>query len=381
MSTATKTAPAPAAAPTETATVSRPSIFRAPESFRRFVSGSTPHQPDPDLDDTGWQEPETYSAVISRKEHPREPAALAAIRDVLRQKASVDSGTSSSLLTAAGISSGKTSGTETPRSARAKPAVEVSTLAADGLVSGMPVTVESAGKILHELEAVSKGNVSRSSLTDSRRLSSGFFEATIRRAKASSIMADSDGSTIQDGAGSSIIITPPPLPPKDDVELKEGEEEEAPKGPGSVGSDGEPPPTPAKSGFTTSFTNSLTSAMRYVFKPEELPARPPSGMSHHGLLLSAADAPAIDERPHIKYDWTIGKRLRFSCTVYYAKQFDQLRRRCGVDETFLRSMARSENWAAEGGKSRSNFWKTADNRFIIKTLVNAWNVADLYVYG
>ena len=43
----------------------------------------------------------------------------------------------------------------------------------------------------------------------------------------------------------------------------------------------------------------------------------------------------------------------------------------------MRSMARSENWAAEGGKSRSNFWKTADDRFIIKTLVNAWNVADL----
>ncbi|PIL34683.1 hypothetical protein GSI_03463 [Ganoderma sinense ZZ0214-1] len=374
----TRSAPTPAAAPapTEAATSSRPSIFRAPESFRRFVSGSTPHQPDPDLDDTGWQEPETYSAVISRKEHPREPAALAAIRDVLRQKPSADSGTSSSLLTAAGITSGRTSGTETPRSARAKPAVEVSTLAADGLVSGMPVTVESAGKILHELEAVSKANASRSSLSESRRLSSGFFEATIRRGKASSLMTDGDGSTIQDGAGSSINVTPPPLPPKDDGELKEGEE--PPKGPGSVGSDAEqPPPTPAKSGFTSSFTNSLTSAMRYVFKPEELP-RPPSGMSHHGLLLSA-DAPAIDERPHIKYDWTIGKRLRFSCTVYYAKQFDQLRRRCGVDDVFMRSMARSENWAAEGGKSRSNFWKTADNRFIIKTLVNAWNVADLQV--
>jgi 1-phosphatidylinositol-3-phosphate 5-kinase len=34
-----------------------------------------------------------------------------------------------------------------------------------------------------------------------------------------------------------------------------------------------------------------------------------------------------------------------------------------------------------GGKSKSNFWKTSDNRFIIKTLVNAWNVADLCVDG
>ncbi|KAI0270206.1 hypothetical protein BGY98DRAFT_267943 [Russula aff. rugulosa BPL654] len=33
-------------------------------------------------------------------------------------------------------------------------------------------------------------------------------------------------------------------------------------------------------------------------------------------------------------------------------------------------------WKALGGKtrSRSNFWKTSNDRFIIKTLVNAWNI-------
>jgi 1-phosphatidylinositol-3-phosphate 5-kinase len=44
------------------------------------------------------------------------------------------------------------------------------------------------------------------------------------------------------------------------------------------------------------------------------------------------------------------------------------------------SLTKSANWAAEGGKSKSNFWKTSDDRFIIKTLVNAWNVADLSVF-
>jgi hypothetical protein len=29
--------------------------------------------------------------------------------------------------------------------------------------------------------------------------------------------------------------------------------------------------------------------------------------------------------------------------------------------------------------SKSNFWMTSDQRLIIKTLVNAWNVADLCV--
>jgi len=56
-----------------------------------------------------------------------------------------------------------------------------------------------------------------------------------------------------------------------------------------------------------------------------------------------------------------------------------LRRRCGIDEMFLKSLGRSMNWAAQGGKSKSNFWKTSDDQFIIKTLVNAWNVADLQV--
>ena len=102
----------------------------------------------------------------------------------------------------------------------------------------------------------------------------------------------------------------------------------------------------------------------------------PVPKGHHGLL-SVDTAAYIDEGLHIKYDWTVGKRLQFSCTVYYVRQFDVMRRRCGVDDVFVRSLLRSANWAVDGGKSKSNFWKTQDERFIIKTLVDAWNVADL----
>ncbi|CDO76841.1 hypothetical protein BN946_scf185033.g38 [Trametes cinnabarina] len=366
----------PPSAPPTTPTVARPSVFRAGESLRRLVSGAPP-QPDPDHDDSGWQEPECYSAVISRKEHPREPVSLISIGGVLRQKASTDAGTSSSLLSPVGSPGSRSSGVESPRSVRAKPAVEVTNLAADGRVSGMPEAVEAAGKILHDLEAHSKpSNSSRTSLTlsESRPSSSGFVETHIRRGKASSVVTDSEGSTVGlDSAGSVATPPPPPPPPKDGDEAK--------KSALSTGApEGEPPETPNKPGssstFTAAFTNSLTSAMRYVLKPGDQ-QRPQSAAPHHGLL--SADTPPIDDRPHIKYDWTIGKRLRFSCTVYYAKQFDQLRKRCGVEDVFLKSLSRSENWAAEGGKSRSNFWKTTDNRFIIKTLVNAWNVADLQV--
>ncbi|KAI9060832.1 hypothetical protein FKP32DRAFT_1632308 [Trametes sanguinea] len=365
----------PPSAPPTTPTVTRPSLFRAGESLKRLVSGAPP-QPDPDHDDIGWQEPESYSAVISRKEHPREPVSLISIGGVLRQKASTDVSSTSSLISPIGSPGARPSGMETPRSVRAKPAVEVTNLAADGRVSGMPEAVEAAGKILHDLEAVSKpSNSSRTSLTlsESRPSSSGIIETHIRRGKASSIVSDSDGSTV--GLDSSGVSTPPPPPPPP----KDGEDARKSALSTSAPSDSEPPQTPAKPGtsstFTAAFTNSLTSAMRYVLKPDQ--QRPSSATPHHGLL--SADSPPIDDRPHIKYDWTIGKRLRFSCTVYYAKQFDQLRKRCGVEDVFLKSLSRSENWAAEGGKSRSNFWKTTDNRFIIKTLVNAWNVADLQV--
>ena len=127
--------------------------------------------------------------------------------------------------------------------------------------------------------------------------------------------------------------------------------------------------------MASAFTNTFSSALKYVMRANS-PTPTPS-KHHHALLSANGMSPAIDERPHIKYDWTVGKRLKFSCTIYYAKQFDYLRRRCGIDHSFVQSLSKSSNWAAEGGKSKSNFWKTADDRFIIKTLVNAWNVADL----
>lgn len=106
--------------------------------------------------------------------------------------------------------------------------------------------------------------------------------------------------------------------------------------------------------------------------------------------------------------YVLGQKLRFSCTIYYARQFDLLRKRCGIHSAgdgslpwhldIVRSLERCVGWDAEGGKSKSrsvavsglddprlhnsdvhsqSFLKTEDDRYIIKTLVNAWNVADL----
>ncbi|KAG8928068.1 hypothetical protein FRC02_007401 [Tulasnella sp. 418] len=207
-------------------------------------------------------------------------------------------------------------------------------------------------------------------------------------------------TTTHSREGSNQTITPPPLPPKDTIYRQKSRNlnSSPPVTPllrskgSSVGS------TPSASASNTgSITSTIANAMRYVLNPlVGGPETTPSKHHHHALLATHnfhhrnAD-PAmnaftpIDDRPHIKYDFTLGKRLKFSCTVYFARQFDMLRKRCGVDGgpdghgDIVKSLARCVGWEAEGGKSKSSFLKSEDDRFIIKTLVNAWNVADLQV--
>ena len=111
---------------------------------------------------------------------------------------------------------------------------------------------------------------------------------------------------------------------------------------------------------------------------------PAEDASYRLALLGPDQSPSypkINERPHLKYEFIVGRRLQFSCIVYYALQFATLRRQCGVDEILIRSLEKTTAWIAEGGKSRSSFFKTSDNRFILKTMVSSWNVADLSVFS
>ncbi|KAF9956361.1 hypothetical protein BGZ65_002787 [Modicella reniformis] len=78
---------------------------------------------------------------------------------------------------------------------------------------------------------------------------------------------------------------------------------------------------------------------------------------------------------HLKARFSHGKAT-FSCTVYYAAEFDTLRRRCGIHQTFVQSLSRCNSWNANGGKSKSSFYKTQDDRFVIKQMVSSWNVAE-----
>jgi 1-phosphatidylinositol-3-phosphate 5-kinase len=357
-----RTGASPPSAPA-TPTATRRSYFPSGSALK-FFRASEP-QPDPDEEGVVWYEPEACSAVISRKQHPRDPSSLLTLqlrKKTLEGQAGAFGLPNPSVLRAfvAGGSSGGSS--IPPPSAYAKPAVQVSLQAADGQVGKVAEGAElgeTAGKLLHELEALPDSGTKGSSLFTGFPSTSGFFSASVQRHGSPSILSSASQSRTS-LSGSQTTVGPPP-PPKDSSNTTEAPQPSKPEDDGATTS------------YAATITTSITNAMKFVASGRR--ADPPPARNHHGLL--SADFAAIDERPHVKYDWTIGKRLKFSCTVYYARQFDALRRRCAVEDVFLRSMEHSANWIAEGGKSKSNFWKTADDRFIIKTLVNAWNVADL----
>jgi 1-phosphatidylinositol-3-phosphate 5-kinase len=327
-----------------TAATSQPSFFGSNVAYKLFSSSSA--KPDPDQEGIIWDEPEVYSAVISRKEHSREHVSLLSLRDVLRNKTSIEgsNGLPSRIVSMDNSRSRNVSGVMPP-SALVKSAVEH---VLGGQVSGLP-DAESAGKLPQEMEAASMESSQVSSMAGGDSSKSQIVDAHIHAGQASSLLSGESDSTIGPDNGDN--SEPPALPPKDIQ-----------------------PSSPAET--SSFFNNSLTNAVRYMLNTGDLPRSvSPSFKNQHNTLV--ADSLDIDDRPHIKYDWMIGKRLKYSCTVYYAKQFESLRRRCGIEDVFLSSLGRSTNFFAEGGKSKSNFWKTSDDRFIIKTLVNAWNVDDL----
>lgn len=63
------------------------------------------------------------------------------------------------------------------------------------------------------------------------------------------------------------------------------------------------------------------------------------------------------ERGALRLSWD-SPELRVSLKVFYADQFDALRRNCRCEELFIESLARCAKWDAQGGKSGSGFLKT-----------------------
>lgn len=48
----------------------------------------------------------------------------------------------------------------------------------------------------------------------------------------------------------------------------------------------------------------------------------------------------------------------FFCKIFFAEQFDALRRNCGCSSQFIESLARCVKWDSSGGRSKVDFLKT-----------------------
>ncbi|XXH02526.1 hypothetical protein Hte_008902 [Hypoxylon texense] len=70
---------------------------------------------------------------------------------------------------------------------------------------------------------------------------------------------------------------------------------------------------------------------------------------------------------HFKYQFTEGT-AKMLVKIFYAEQFDALRRKCGVADRIIESLSRCLKWDSKGGKTKSVFLKTQDDRLVMKSL-------------
>ncbi|KAI1647622.1 uncharacterized protein F4817DRAFT_336375 [Daldinia loculata] len=70
---------------------------------------------------------------------------------------------------------------------------------------------------------------------------------------------------------------------------------------------------------------------------------------------------------HYKYQFTEGT-AKMLVKIFYAEQFDALRRKCGVADRIIESLSRCLKWDSKGGKTKSVFLKTLDDRLVMKSL-------------
>ena len=70
---------------------------------------------------------------------------------------------------------------------------------------------------------------------------------------------------------------------------------------------------------------------------------------------------------HLKYQFAEGT-AKMMCKIFYAEQFDAVRRKCGVADRIVESLSRCLKWDSKGGKTKSVFLKTLDERLVLKSL-------------
>lgn len=93
----------------------------------------------------------------------------------------------------------------------------------------------------------------------------------------------------------------------------------------------------------------------------------PSGLDMESMEGSIERNLLHDKNTNIRYGFT-NRGVKAQCKIFYAQSFDALRRKCGVADRFVESLSRCSKYESKGGKSKSVFLKTLDDRFILKSL-------------
>ncbi|GLU16427.1 hypothetical protein SLE2022_328620 [Rubroshorea leprosula] len=117
-----------------------------------------------------------------------------------------------------------------------------------------------------------------------------------------------------------------------------------------------------------SFSSSLDSDS--VHSTQSSSSEKPHFSSFDGLSLLDSLVPpeAFNQEVSLGANRSLGKG-KYSVICLYANEFRDLRNRCCHSELdFISSLCRCKNWDAKGGKSKSFFAKTIDDRFIIKEI-------------
>ncbi|RFU30903.1 hypothetical protein B7463_g5458, partial [Scytalidium lignicola] len=70
---------------------------------------------------------------------------------------------------------------------------------------------------------------------------------------------------------------------------------------------------------------------------------------------------------HLAYSYE-DATAKMQCKIFFAEQFDAVRRKCGVADRIVESLSRCLKWDSKGGKTKSVFLKTLDDRLVLKSL-------------
>jgi 1-phosphatidylinositol-3-phosphate 5-kinase len=106
-------------------------------------------------------------------------------------------------------------------------------------------------------------------------------------------------------------------------------------------------------------------------KREDRPA--PESSSPHDICEDGINQAEVETSllratgTHLSYSFIDGS-ARMQCKVFFAEQFDAVRRKCGVADRIVESLSRCLKWDSKGGKTKSVFLKTLDDRLVLKSL-------------